>query len=194
MIYSFSVILFSHDKSLELFLAAYQKDLKDSCSVYDGVSGLLASGFKEHPEPKGRWRMTRPGSAVRNHSQVTCVSLHLLHLELWEVAADSTQRRYRPATGHRAGPDAAFHLLRKPVHNHGTLLGDRAALLFFYSESGGHFVELLPARRWVKRFWPLLTVTPTWAKSLLQRRSVLPTLQPTDLKSTSQVFFFCFFM
>lgn len=113
MIYSFSVILLSHDKSLELFLAAYQKGLKDSCSVYNGVSGLLASGFKEHPEPKGRWRMTRPGSAVRNHSQVTCVSVHLLHLELLEVAADSTQRRYRPATGHLAGPDAAFHLLQR---------------------------------------------------------------------------------
>lgn len=72
-------------------------------------AGFWPQGSKNHRN-KGRWRTTWPGSAVWNHSRVTCVSLHPLHLEVLEVAADSTQRRHRPATGHLAGPDAAFHL------------------------------------------------------------------------------------
>lgn len=91
-------------------LAAYQKGLKDSCRVYDGVSRLVAPGFKEPSWNKGRWRMTWPGSAVWNHSQVTCVFVHPLHLEVLEDGADSTQWCNRPAKGHLDGPDAVFHL------------------------------------------------------------------------------------
>lgn len=78
-------------------LAAYQNPLKDSCCVYDGVSRLLASGFKEAPQNKGRWRMTWPSSAVWNHSQVTCVFVHPLHLEVLENGVDSTQRCKEPS-------------------------------------------------------------------------------------------------
>lgn len=91
-------------------LATYQKGLKDSCSVYDGVSGLLACGFKDPRWTNGRWRMTWPGSAVWNHSQVTCVSVHPPHLEVLGDGVDSTQWCNRPVKGHLASPDAGFHL------------------------------------------------------------------------------------
>lgn len=91
-------------------LATYHNGLKDSCRVYDGVSRLLAPGFKAPSWNKGRWRMTWPGSAVWNHSQVTCVFVHPLHLEVWDDGADSTQWCNSPAKGHLAGPDALFHL------------------------------------------------------------------------------------
>lgn len=49
---------------------------------------LLAPGVQRmcylpHPETKEERRMTWPGSGVRNHSQVTCVSVHPLYLEVF---------------------------------------------------------------------------------------------------------------
>lgn len=96
--------------AIEIFWPHTRMGLKDSCCVYDGVSRLLAPGFKEPSWNKGRWRMTWPGSAVWNHSQVTCVFVHPLHLEVLEDGADSTQWCNRPAEGHLTGPDAVFHL------------------------------------------------------------------------------------
>lgn len=100
-------------------LAAYQNPLKDSCCVYDGVSRLLASGFKEAPQNKGRWRMTWPSSAVWNHSQVTCVFVHPLHLEVLENGVDSTQRckepSYRPPCHSRCVLSSFFFFFRSAV-------------------------------------------------------------------------------
>lgn len=100
-------------------LAAYQNPLKDSCRVYDGVSRLLASGFKEAPQNKGRWRMTWPSSAVWNHSQVTCVFVHPLHLEVLENGVDSTQRckepSYRPPCHSRCVLSSFFFFFRSAV-------------------------------------------------------------------------------
>lgn len=45
-----------------------------------------------------------------NHSQVTCVLVHPLHLEVLDDGADSTQWCTRPAKGHLVAPDAVFHL------------------------------------------------------------------------------------
>lgn len=74
------------------------------------LAGSWPRGFKASSWNKGRRRMTWPGSAVWNHSRVTCVFLHPLHLEVLEDGIDSTQRRYRPAKGHLAAPDAAFDI------------------------------------------------------------------------------------
>lgn len=99
-------------------LATYQNHFKDSCCVCDGVSRLLAPGFKEPSWNKGRRGMTWPSSAVWNHSQVTCVFVHLLYLEVSEDEADSTQWCNRPAKGHPAGPDAVFHLFFRATFSH----------------------------------------------------------------------------
>lgn len=137
--------------------------------------------------------MTWPGSAVPNHSQVTCVSVHALHLEVLEVAADSTQPRYRAATGHLAGPDAAFHLLQR--ENLRTIMArcrSGTELLFIIPNLEDILWNYVLPVVGLNAFTLLLTVSPTRAKWLLQLRSVLPTLQPPDLKSTSHVFFFFF--
>lgn len=131
---------------------------------------------------KGRWRMTWPSSGVWNHSQVTCVFVHPLHLKVLEDGAESTRWCSRPAKGHLAGPGAAFHLFlearlqindfcsdRKPVYDHSVLLlGDRHVV--YYSESGEYFMGIFSASDGAKTFHAIIDnfstvsqgTTPAW--------------------------------
>lgn len=91
--------------------------------------------------------MTWPSSAVWNHSQVTCVFVHPLHLEVLENGVDSTQRckepSYRPPCHSRCVLSSIFFFLKRscgndfyadrgPAYDHSMLLlGDKMAMPLF---------------------------------------------------------------
>lgn len=103
--------------------------------------------------------------------------------------ATALQTRYRPPRQSRCS--LSSFATRKSAHNHGALsLGDRAALLFIIPNLEDILWNYFLPVVGLNTFTLLLTVPPKRAKWLLQLRSVLPTLQPPDLKSTSHAFFF----
>lgn len=122
------------------------------------LAGSWPLGSKNHPKTKedGEW----PDPALRCEiTPRSHVFLFILFtLRFWENGADSTQRWNWPATGHHAGPDAAFHLFLEAtvVAMISTLTEGLCTITaycrlgtkwhaFYFSESGGNFMEIFPA-------------------------------------------------
>lgn len=127
------------------------------------LAGSWPLGSKNHPKTKedGEW----PDPALRCEiTPRSHVFLFILFtLRFWKNGADSTQRWNWPATGHLAGPDAAFHLfLEAMVVAMISTLTEGLCMItaycrlgtkrhaFYFSESGENFMEIFPASCGVK--------------------------------------------